>query len=375
MTGLAGLATPCALVELERVERNTERMAERAHALGVRLRPHVKTHKTAELARLQVRGHFGGVTVSTVAEARAMAAAGLRDITYAVPLAPELLGRLAELARGLERLSLLIDHPDAASWIEERARADGRPIPVYLKLDCGAGRAGVDPERGESLRLAARLARSPHVEFRGLLTHAGQAYRCRTRDAIRAEADRERDVPLRFARRLREDGVEVPDISIGSTPTAMVAADLAGIGEIRPGNYVFFDAFQAAIGSCSLDECAFTVLATVIGRHPERNTLVINAGALALSKDAGPTHVDPACGFGRVFSEDGTRLFDGLRVESLTQEHGLVRSRGPLGAAHPLGSRLRIIPNHSCLAAAQHDRYHVVRGNEIVAEWRPARGW
>ncbi len=178
-----------------------------------------------------------------------------------------------------------------------------------------------------------------------------------------------------FADRLRRAGIEVPEVSVGSTPTMSVVDDLTGITEIRPGNYAFFDAFQAAIGSCRVRDCAFTVLATVIGCYPEAGRLVLDAGALALSRDPGPTHVDPDCGSGRVCGLDGGEL-EGLRLVSLSQEHGIVTVAPPARASDlPIGTRLRIVPNHSCLAAACFDRYHVADGDRIVDEWRPVRGW
>ena len=372
---LDDLRTPAALVDLDVLERNAARMAERAAALGVRLRPHVKTHKTLEAAQLQVRGHFGGITVSTLAEAAFFAAGGFRDITYAVPIAPAKLAEAADLAARLDRLSLLVDHPDAAAAVESCARDRRVRLALFLKVDCGAHRAGVDPSGDEGVRLAARLASSPNLDFRGILTHAGQAYRCRNRAEIAAVAARERDVMVTFAGRLRAAGVRVDEVSIGSTPTISVAEDLTGVTEVRPGNYAFFDATQAAIGSCGFDEVAFSVVVRVIGVYPDRREALIDGGALALSKDPGPVNVDPACGFGIACTAGGEPL-PGMRVAGLSQEHGLLRSVAALDAAtFEIGSLLRIVPNHSCLAASLFDRYAVIRGGEVVDEWRPVRGW
>ncbi|HUK14350.1 MAG TPA: alanine racemase [Thermoanaerobaculaceae bacterium] len=372
---LDDLPTPAALVELDTVERNTARMAERARSLGVRLRPHVKTHKTLEAARLQVRGSFGGITVSTLAEAEFFAAGGFRDITYAVPIAPAKLARAAEIAARIDRLNLLVEHADAAAAVERCARERGLRLAVLLKVDCGLHRAGVDPDDEASVALAGRLARSPVLDFRGILTHGGQSYHCRDTAQIRVVAARERDAMTGFAARLRRAGIAVEEVSIGSTPTLAVAEDLAGVTEVRPGNYVFFDATQVAIGSCALADVAFSVLVRVIASHPERRELVVDGGALALSKDAGPAHVDPDCGFGLVLTAAGERLA-GFRVTTLSQEHGIVRAPSPEAArALPIDALLRIVPNHSCLAAALFDRYAVVRGVEVVDEWRPVRGW
>ena len=367
------LRTPCALVDLDRFEANASAMAERAHRLGVRLRPHVKTHKCVEAARIQTRGHFGGITVSTLAEARGFAAADFTDITYAVPVAPQRLAEVIEVGTGIERLAVVADHVVTVAAIEEAAAAHGVVLPVWLKLDCGLHRAGVDPLSEQAVALAARLARSPDVDFRGVLTHAGQSYRVRSRAEARLVARDEREVTTTFVARLVEAGIAVPEVSVGSTPTAVAANELGGITEIRPGNYAFFDAFQTAIGSCGLDEVALSVLTTVVSTFAGQQRAVIDAGALALSKDPGPTHVDPGCGFGRIVAVEDQHPLPGLRLSSLSQEHGILE--GPGVAALGPGSRLRILPNHSCLTAACFDDILVVRGTEVVDRWRPLRGW
>jgi len=372
---LEELSTPCAVVDLDRVERNCAAMGERVARLGARLRPHVKTHKCVEAARLQVRGHFGGITVSTFAEARAFTAAGFRDITCAVPIAPARLREAVKLARSLDRFTVLVDHDATAAAVEDAAREAAIRLPVMLKVDCGYHRAGVDPGSAAGLALAVRLARSPRLDFRGVLTHAGHAYACRNRDEIAEVAAAERSVMAGFAARLRAAGVDCPEVSIGSTPTMALAGDLSGITEARPGNYVFFDAFQAAIGSCTLAEVAFFVLATVIGSYPERGALLLDAGALALSKDPGPRHVDPECGFGVLLDPESRRPLAGLTLHALSQEHGHVAGSAAEVAALAPGDRVLVVPNHSCLAAALHERYAVTRGGTGVAEWRPAHGW
>jgi D-serine deaminase-like pyridoxal phosphate-dependent protein len=368
--------TPCAFVDLDVLESNADRAAQKAHRLGVRLRPHVKTHKCVEAARIQVRGHFGGITVSTLAEAHAFAAAGFRDITYAVPFPLGRIQEAADLAQSVDALNLLLDNEATLAGLEAYGRARGVRFPVFLKVDCGYHRAGVDPERPESLELGVLLARSPHLVFKGVLTHAGQAYACTGREEALEIACRERDAVVRFAEKLRAEGVPVGEVSVGSTPTFSAVDDLEGATEARPGNYIFYDAFQAAIGSCSAGDLGFGVLATVIGHYPWRNGLLIDAGALALSKDPGPVHVRPDCGFGLCFSADGRRALPELRITGLSQEHGHVTGTVPLDySRYPVGGKLRILPNHSCLAAALYDRYLVVKGQRVVDEWRPVRGW
>ncbi len=369
------LTTPSALVDLDRLERNAAWMTNRAKELGVSLRPHVKTHKCIEAAKIQTAGQTRKITVSTLAEARRFAEAGFDDIIYAVPLSPEKTPACAELQSQIGAFHLLLDHPGTLDALEGFGTAHSHRFSVFLKVDCGLHRAGVNPESPEAVALAGRLHRSNQVDFRGILTHAGQSYRSRNRSEAADVAANERDLMVAFAEKLRAKGIPVDDISIGSTPTITAADDLQGISEVRPGNYLFFDAFQAAIGSCSVDDVAFSVLTTVIGVYPDARRLVVDAGALALSKDPGPTHVDPDCGFGVVVSEQDCRPVSGLKVTSLAQEHGVMHSDGPLDPAWRAGTRFRILPNHSCLAAACFETYNVVRGTEVVDEWRPVRGW
>jgi D-serine deaminase-like pyridoxal phosphate-dependent protein len=367
------LPTPSALVDLDRLESNAKRMAEKAMRLGVRLRPHVKTHKCIEAARIQTDLHFGGLTVSTLAEAQAFAAGGFSDITYAVPIAPQKIGAAADLHAEIGYLNLLVDHPDTVRAIEELASSRSISLPVYLEIDCGDGRSGVDPASDIAQLLVRRLADSEAIDFRGLLTHAGHSYRSRSRSEVYEVACEERNLITAFAAEIRDLGVELPEVSVGSTPTLRAIDDLTGVTEARPGNYIFFDAFQAAIGSCDLDDVAFSLLATVISVDTQQARAIIDAGALALSKDLGPIHVDPECGFGLPVTLEGQHRLPGLRLVGLTQEHGTLTGPG-VEALHP-GTRIRILPNHSCLSAACFDRYNVVRELEVVDEWHPVRGW
>jgi D-serine deaminase-like pyridoxal phosphate-dependent protein len=351
------LNTPAFLVDRNIVRQNCDRMLEKARQSGVAFRPHVKTHKTIEGARMQHGGGFGPITVSTLAEAEFFAGAGFRDITYAVPIAEGKLERAAALASRIDRLNILVDHPEVLSGIE----GHGGVFDVFLKVDCGYHRAGVNPDDPESVRLAVALSQSRAVRFHGLVTHAGHSYNVRTVDEVRRIAAEETAALTRF-RSLLPGELQKTTRSIGSTPTASVVTQFADCDEVRPGNYVFYDAFQATIGSCRREDVAVSVLATVVGSYPERNESIIDAGALALSKDVGPDHIEPGFGYGIV---EGFRA----RLVALSQEHG------KLDAALPIGERVRIVPNHSCLTAAMYDVYHVVDRDEVVEEWKPVRGW
>jgi D-serine deaminase-like pyridoxal phosphate-dependent protein len=366
MKDFSHLATPAFLVDRSIVEQNCSRMRAKALSSGVAFRPHVKTHKTIEIARMQHGGAIGPITVSTMAEAGFFANAGFRDITYAVPIAPEKLPRAAALGARIERFNILIDSETALRAVEEFHAAHGVVFDIFLKVDCGYHRAGVDPNDPESARLAVAIANSPAARFQGLLTHAGHSYNAKGSDEIRRIAAEEIESLSRFRALIGMDEVMR---SIGSTPTTAVVDTFADTDEVRPGNYVFFDAFQATLGSCSREEVAVSVLTTVVGSYPERGEAIIDAGALALSKDTSPDHLDPNFGYGIVCDLALNPL--PARLVALSQEHGKLRTSMPL----QVGTRLRIMPNHSCLTAAMYDRYHLIEGDEIVDEWRPVRGW
>ncbi|GAC1402241.1 MAG: DSD1 family PLP-dependent enzyme [Thermoanaerobaculia bacterium] len=362
MDDFSQLNTPAFLVDKRIVERNCRVMREKARASSVIFRPHVKTHKVVEVGRMQHGGETGPITASTLAEVEHFAEGGFTDITYAVPIAPEKLGRAADVARRVQRLNLLIDSFEALDALE----SFGFSFDVFLKIDCGYHRAGVDPDDPASAVLARRLLDSKTVRFGGVLTHAGHSYHATNADEIRAVATQETAAVTRFRQRMGQELFR----SIGSTPTASVVERFTDCEEVRPGNYVFYDAFQSAIGSCRFDDIAVSVLATVIGSYPERNTIVVDAGALALSKDLGPDHINPQFGYGIVCDLD-LKAIPAMRLIALSQEHGKIATLH----AVPVGTQLRIVPNHSCLTAAMYDRYHVVDGGALAGEWRPVRGW
>ncbi|HWS86185.1 MAG TPA: alanine racemase [Pyrinomonadaceae bacterium] len=371
---LNNIKTPSLVLDVERVRRNAARMSERIRGLGASLRPHVKTHKCVEVARIQTEGQTGGITVSTLAEAHAFAAHGFKDITYAVPVEPGKFDEAIELSKLCERFALLTDDVSIPPLLDDAARGAGVVLDLFMKVDCGYHRVGVEPDRPEALEIPRRIDDAANLRFAGILTHAGHSYHARSREELLAIARRERDVMTEFAARLRADGVEVPVVSVGSTPTATHYDHLEGVDEARPGNYIFFDAFQATLGSCTFADCALTVLAAVVHRDRARRKVVLDAGAIALSKDRGPVEFDASCGYGRVLDLEGAET--GLRVGALSQEHGEVSVEdGRLLDALRVGARVRILANHSCLSAAQHAHYHVVEGSRVVDRWEIQRGW
>jgi D-serine deaminase-like pyridoxal phosphate-dependent protein len=364
---ISEIPTPSLLLDLDVLERNLAWMAGRAAALGVTLRPHIKTHKCIEVARLQQELGAVGITVSTLFEARTFAEHGFTDLTWAFPV---ILSRREEIRELAERvtLRLVVDSEESVKALEDM----GVPLHVWLKIDCGYHRAGADPESPATLELARRIDGSYSLRFDGILTHSGHAYHGKTREEIVAIAEQERRVMADFAGRLREAGIEVPGVSVGSTPAMSVVEHLDGVTEARPGNYAFFDNMQVGLGSCGVRDCALTVLSSVVsspqGARPGDPRCVVDAGALALSKDRGLDWIEPVT-LGEIFADYEAGLLSPIaRLVSLSQEHGILSKR------RPVGTRVRILPNHSCLTAACFDEYVVVRGDEAVDRWKIWRG-
>lgn len=377
MTTLADLPTPALILDRKRLQANIARMQARAKQLGVSLRPHLKTAKSAKVAELAV-GKNGAITVSTLAEAEYFAKASFRDILYAVPMAPQKLEQVAKLIKGGVDLKIITDHPAVAQAAAETGQRLGVTFRVMIKIDSGLGRAGITPDSDLLLPLAKALSQ-PGVELAGVLTHAGHSYGAKDAAEIARIAEEERAAVVTAATRLREAGFACPIVSVGSTPTALFAKDLTGVTEMRPGNFVFFDLFQAGLGTCKMQDIAVSVLATVVSHHPGRNHVLIDAGGLALSKDTGANKNVPGTGYGRVCRPEAALPLDGMNIHDVHQEHGLLG--GPDAppvdfAAYPPGSRLRVLPNHSCMTGAMYDRYYVTDGGaEIVAEWDRVNGW
>jgi D-serine deaminase-like pyridoxal phosphate-dependent protein len=379
MTTLDDLLTPALVLDRARLDRNLAAMSARMKAHGVALRPHLKTAKSAEVARRAVAGNFGGITVSTVAEAAYFAAEGFRDITYAVGMVAAKMAPLAALMQDGVRLTLLSDDPGGLAALDEAAGALGVRPGVLVEIDTGLGRAGVAPDAPEMVAMGRAIEGAANLDLAGVLTHAGHSYHCRNNGEIRAVAEAERAGLVEAADRLSTAGLPCPTVSAGSTPTATFAERLDGVTEMRPGNYVFYDLDQVGIGSCTVNDVAVSVLASVIGHNRARGTVLIDAGALALSKDVSAGEFFDDAGYGWVFDAEGRERVGGAWVVEVHQEHGIVSGPGGEPApfdALPVGARVRVLPNHSCITCAMYGSYHVVEGGRtIVGEWPRVNGW
>jgi len=371
---VSDIKTPSLVLDLARVRRNAARMSDVAKRNNVRLRPHIKTHKSIEVGKIQTSRHNGAITVSTLEEARAFAKGGFTDITYAVPIERGKFSDAVEILRTGIKLNLLTDDAATVTALDKAAGEAGVRFDVFVKIDCGTHRVGVEPHTTEAIEIPRLISDTKNLNFAGILTHAGHSYNAHSKDEILAVARHERDSMVELAGRLRAQSIDVPTVSIGSTPTMSAIDHLDGIDEIRPGNYIFFDAFQATLGTCSFEDTALTVLAAVTHKDQTRRRIVTDAGAIALSKDRGPVGLDPGCGYGHVLDIDGNET--GMRVTGLSQEHGEIEAgESEFFDRLKVGDRLRILANHSCLTAAQHSHYNVVENGEVVDRWEIHRGW
>lgn len=363
-------ATPALLLDEARMMRNIARLAGRAERLGVSLRPHLKTAKSVEVAQRLTGGSPGPITVSTLAEAEVFHAAGYTDILYAVGIAPQKLARVQALrARGCELMVIL----DSAAQAEAVAQAE---VPALIEIDSDGHRGGLQPEDPALVRIGRILHQRQCL--RGVVTHAGESYTLRGAAAHAEFAERERRAAVTAAEALRAAALPCPVVSVGSTPTAHAARDLTGVTELRAGVYMFFDLVMAGIEVCTVDDLALSVLTTVIGHQTAKGWTMIDAGWMALSRDRGTAAQEVDQGYGLVCDEDG-RVLPDLIVSSANQEHGIVSVRPGSAAAMPelpVGTRLRILPNHACATAAQHDRYTVLpQDGSAPQTWSRFGGW
>ncbi len=356
--------TPALLLHHDVMERNLEHMANRAKKLGVALRPHIKTHKCLELGRRQQAHGAQGITVSTLFEAQAFARDGFRDLTWAFPLDPTHIPHVHRIAENGITLRVILDDLDTAKALA------GSGLHVWLKVDCGYHRAGVDPASRYALEVARELGAERGLIFDGILSHSGHAYRTRNREEAAQIAEQERQVMTWFADLLRKDGLPVRGVSVGSTPAMAAVKSLTGVTEARPGNYIFYDRTMVLIGCCGPQDVAISVLATVVSHLPGAAHFVVDAGALSLSKDLGPAHLGLETAFGEVKGHPE------LTVASVSQEHGLIRAAAPaaIEGKFKVGQQVEIIPNHSCLTEAHFDEYVVIEGGRVMDRWHIERG-
>lgn len=364
------LRTPYFLIDREKIQANCRRVIKKANELGVQLRPHVKTHKTIEGALLQHGDQTGPIAVSTLAEAYFFAEHGFDDIIYGFPITPDKFADVVKLSRR-SIFAVVTDSEQIIQQLNAYLEEWNIHLPVYLKIDAGASRAGFHHSHHDDIASAARLVRQlDKVKLQGVLVHAHHSYAAKSADEAISYIQQENQNLSRLITALSNHGITIPVVSTGSTPTTLHQSEAGASTEIRPGNYTLYDRFQSDIGSCRREDIAGFVVATVAGHYPERNQMLIDAGALAFSKDRGAVHLRDSVTYGEAFDHPE------LQVQEISQEHGLVGSESPIPFDQfPIGSQIKFIPNHSCLAAACFETYYIEEDGQLIDTWKPVKGW
>jgi D-serine deaminase-like pyridoxal phosphate-dependent protein len=363
---LHDLPTPAVLIERPRALANIQRMQQAADARGIRMRPHAKTHKSPVVARWQIDRGAIGICCAKLGEAEVFADAGIADIRLPYPLHPTNAPRVLTL---MDRtaLSFIVDHIAVArAWSEAMVRA-GRRAEVLIKVDVGFHRCGIDPNPATALAFIREIAALPGLNLRGLLAHAGHAYHATSDEDLRAIAAEEARLLQCLAQAARQDRIAIDEISAGATPSARFSLQQDGLTEFRAGNYVYFDRTQVGLGAATLDDCALTVLATVVSK-PVAERIILDSGAKTLAAD-GARGFAPLPGHGTVL-RDIRRPGDAdpdLIVERLSEEHATVRVKSGHTSLEP-GDRVRLVPNHSCVVSNLVDRAWITDEGAVVGE-------
>lgn len=334
-----------------------------ASSAGVALRPHTKTHKSVAIARWQLEAGASGICCAKLGEAEVFADAGVTDIRLPYPVSPANAGRVRALLKRGVRLSFIVDDLDVATrWSEAMAGSGSRPG-VLVKIDVGFHRCGIDPAGPRAIETIRRVADLSGIAFRGLLSHAGHAYHAESLHELGEIAEREIAILRGLAASAREAGVDVQEVSVGSTPTARFITLQKGATEMRPGNYVFYDRTQAGLKATPLESCSMSVISTVVSR-PAASRVVFDAGSKTLTSD-GVRGFGAPTGHGLVYPDlDRPDPDPSIVIERLSEEHAVARVQA--SCALKPGDRVRIIPNHACTVTNLANELVLVDGQQIV---------
>lgn len=380
---LASLSTPVLLVDKQQMVKNIDHMQSRVNAFGPFLRPHVKTAKCIEIAKLQMEKGAQGITVSTLKEAEQFFDAGFNDILYAVSITPQKLGKVKDLMDRGCVLRIITDNRDAASKIRNYGESNNITFEVLIEIDTDNHRAGVKPDSTDLLDVATELRKASNhggAKLVGVMTHAGGSYECTTTESLILFAERERSGCVMAAELLKAAGFSCPIVSIGSTPTVLSSQNFTGVTEVRVGVYVFHDLVMKHIGVCTIPDIALSVLTTVIGHQVDKNWILIDAGWMAMSRDMGFSSSSYPYGYGLVLPLDSSSS-DSFHFSSTNQEHGIIQyiprqhESVNLTEKYPVGTLFRILPNHACATASQYSEYHLIENLENSHEWIVTEVW
>ena len=371
------LDTPCLILDKSLLEKNCQKARKKCRELNTILRPHVKTPKSIEVAKIALDNQEGPITVSTLNEAEYFANAGFKDILYAVCVIPKKLNRLNFIQQKYScMIRMVIDSVFVAQEILNYSKLHNANFEILIEIDCGEGRSGLFHQDQKIRDISRVFAENDQTNLIGVLTHAGHSYSTKDKNEILSISNIERAEALASIKNFSNFNKMSPVISVGSTPTMFLASNLDGISEIRAGIYMFWDLAQASRGICKIEEIAISVLASVIGHNHQRKRIIIDAGSLALSKDVSANNFMKEAGYGLVCNPDTGIPFDGLNVSEVHQEHGSIDLESTDWFENfPIGSLVRILPNHACLTCAAHEKYNVLENEQITESWSRTNGW
>ncbi|WP_456276814.1 alanine racemase [Bacillus sp. AK128] len=365
MTLIQDLDTPTLLLDYHQLNRNINEVARFANEMGVSVRPHIKTHKSIKIAQMQIDAGAVGITVAKVGEAEVMAEGGIKDILIAYPISSKLkIKRLIHLLEQGIHLKIAVDQEIQLDCLTKELMNTPFQLEVWIKVNSGLNRCGVEP--GEAaLTLAKAILNRPKLKLGGIFTHAGHSYAAESLDEIETIAVEEANAVLESANACEKAGIPIVVRSVGSTPTYKKAGSIKGITEVRSGNAVFYDAIQVGLGVTTIEQCALTVLASVVGVYTNR--IVFDTGSKSLCLDKGAHGNETVKGFGIVKNHQE------LTIERLSEEHGVgVFEEVPI---LKVNDQVQIIPNHACTVANMFEEYVVHKDGIVIDSWRvDARG-
>lgn len=359
------LDTPSLLLDYQKLLTNINEMSSFANEQGIAYRPHIKTHKSIKIAQLQMEAGAVGITTAKVGEAEVMASGGIKDILIAYPISsPDKIKRLVKMLEQGVQLKVSVDNHESLLYLQKGLEHTPFTLEVWIKVNSGLNRCGVDPGK-EVVTLAKAISSQSKLKLGGIFTHAGHSYAAKTMDEIEKIGHHEGLSVVDSANACEKEGIIIPVRSVGSTPTYKKSGKIAGVTEIRPGNAVFFDAIQAGLGVTTIDRCALTLLASIVGVYKDR--VIFDTGSKSLCLDKGAHGNQTVTGFGHVMGHPE------IVIERLSEEHGV----GVLlhETTLKLNDKVQIIPNHACTVVNQFEEYVIHENGRVMDIWKiDARG-
>jgi len=351
------LDTPSLLIEKSILEKNIRDMQNLINKYKVRLRPHIKTHKSPFLAKMQIQEGAVGIACAKISEALVFAEAGIMDIQIAnIIVGEKKFKNLIILQKRVHKLSTCVDSVGNAKLIADYFENHKKKIDVQLIVDCGYHRCGFTDYK-KILEVAHYIQSRKSLNLLGITTHAGQSYAAKSNEERLNIAKHEGNLLVHYANKLRKDGIDIHDVVIGSNPTARESCKIIGVTEIRSGNYIFNDMIQVSLGTVRKSQCALTVVTQVIS-IPSKNRVIIDAGSKAFSSDKGAHGNENLNGYGQILDKKAI-------IEKLSEEHGIITHHNE---KFQIGERLRIIPNHACTTTNMFEKAYLVDKDKVVRE-------